>query len=195
LKVAELQIALKADKKAVMASANLQKKIHKKELKVETYVGLAKVKSQVNLTRDVECQKKILQKKHDSQVKTIQFPQKAFSDSKRQSSELVSNIMAMSKSKDVFKDEIKVLNNKTIKTLKSKVDNEELEQKNAHELGMQRIKNDYKQLGLDELRERLVNKKAGGVSNGPMSLEMKKDFVTHLTLLLPLPPLLEWATG
>jgi hypothetical protein len=41
------------------------------------------------------------------------------------------------------------------------------------------MKNDYKQMGLDKLREKLTNKKAGGTSSGPMSLEEKKDFVTH----------------
>jgi hypothetical protein len=91
---------------------------------VKTNVGLAKVKSQVNLTRDVKCQKKILQKKHDSQAKTLQLLQKAFAESKRQSSELASDIMAMSKSEDAFKDNIKVLLSKTIKTLKSKVDDQ-----------------------------------------------------------------------
>jgi hypothetical protein len=44
---------------------------------------------------------------------------------------------------------------------------------------MQKMKNGYKQLGLDELCEKLNNKKAGGASNGPMSLEHKKDFVSH----------------
>jgi hypothetical protein len=42
------------------------------------------------------------------------------------------------------------------------------------------LKNKYKQLGLDELREKFVNKKAcGGGSNEPLTLEQKKDFVTH----------------
>jgi hypothetical protein len=46
---------------------------------------------------------------------------------------------------------------------------------------MQQMKNDHKQLGLDELREKIDNKKAGGGggSSGLMSLEQKKDFVSH----------------
>jgi hypothetical protein len=42
------------------------------------------------------------------------------------------------------------------------------------------LKDKYKQLGLDKLREKIVNKKAGGGgSSGPVNLEQKKDFVTH----------------
>jgi hypothetical protein len=44
---------------------------------------------------------------------------------------------------------------------------------------MQKMKNDYKQMGLDELRKKLTNKRAGGTSSKPMSLEEKKQFVTH----------------
>jgi hypothetical protein len=44
---------------------------------------------------------------------------------------------------------------------------------------MQKMKNDYKQLGLDKLPEKLNIKKAGGASDGPMSLEQKKDFDSH----------------
>jgi hypothetical protein len=79
----------------------------------------------------------------------------------------------------LFKEDIKVLN-KTIKSLTNKLDNQ-LEHKNAHELEMQRMKNNYKQLGLDELREKLVNKKKVGGSSkaGAMTLEEKKDFVSH----------------
>jgi hypothetical protein len=44
---------------------------------------------------------------------------------------------------------------------------------------MQKMKNDYKQMGLGELHEKLMNKKAGGTSSGPMSQEEKKDFVSH----------------
>jgi hypothetical protein len=64
--------------------------------------------------------------------------------------------MLVAKSKDLLKEDIKVLN-KTIKTLKSKMDNH-LVQKNTHAVEMQQMKNEYKQLGLDELRE-LVYKK------------------------------------
>jgi hypothetical protein len=69
--------------------------------------------------------------------------QKSFAESKRQSSELSADIMLVSKAKDSFKEEdIKVLN-KTIKSLTSKVDNQ-LVHKNAHNLKMQKMKNDYK---------------------------------------------------
>ncbi len=72
-----------------------------------------------------------------------------------------------------MKEDIKVLN-KTIKSLKSKVDNQ-LVQKNTHAVEMQRMKNEYKQLGLDELREKFSNKKSGGGgrSSGTMNLEKK----------------------
>jgi hypothetical protein len=44
---------------------------------------------------------------------------------------------------------------------------------------MQKMKNDYKQMGLDKLCKKLTYKKAGGTSTGPMSLEEKKDFIAH----------------
>ena len=68
--------------------------------------------------------------------------------------------MSVAKAKDSLKDDIKSLH-KTIKTLKSNVDNQ-LAQKNIHSVEMQRMKNEYKQLGLDELREKFVNKEVGG---------------------------------
>ncbi len=178
LKVAELQIALKADKKAAVADLSFQKKTYKKELKVETDLALSKVKAQVVIVKDVEASKKALQRKFDLQAKTLQSLQKAFAESKRHSWELSADIMLVSKAKDLFKEDIKVLN-KTINNLRRKVD-DQLTNKNAHNLEMQRMKNQHKQMGLDELREKLTNKKAsGGATEGPMSLEQKMDFVSH----------------
>jgi hypothetical protein len=77
----------------------------------------------------------------------------------------------------LFKDNITVLK-KTIKSLKSKVDNQ-LVKKNNHDFLMQKMKNNYKQMGLDQLHEKLTNKKTGGSSSGPMSLEEKKDCFIH----------------
>jgi hypothetical protein len=56
---------------------------------------------------------------------------------------------------------------------------DQLVNKNAHNLEMQRMKDQHKQMGLDELREKLTNKKASGGSTGPMSLKQKMDFVSH----------------
>jgi hypothetical protein len=55
----------------------------------------------------------------------------------------------------------------------------------THAVEMQQMKNKDKQLGLDKLREKSVNKKAGGggQSSGTMNLEEKKNFVTHQALL------------
>jgi hypothetical protein len=53
-----------------------------------------------------------------------------FESAKRKVSELSCHIMPVAKSKDLLKEDIKVLN-KAIKTLKSKVDNQ-LVQKNTH---------------------------------------------------------------
>jgi hypothetical protein len=50
LKVSELQIALKANKKAAVMDLSLQKKIHKKELKVETDLALSQAKAQINIS-------------------------------------------------------------------------------------------------------------------------------------------------
>jgi hypothetical protein len=88
LKVSELQTVLKADKKAAVADLSLQKKINKKELKTETDLALAKVKAQASISKDVESSKRLLQKKFDGQLKTLQLLQKAFAESKRRSSEL-----------------------------------------------------------------------------------------------------------
>jgi hypothetical protein len=158
---------LKANKKATVADLSLQKKIYKKELKVKTDLALSEVKAQINISKDLESSKKILQKKFNAQAKTLQLLQKAFADSKRQSSELSADIMSVSKAKDSsIKEDIKVLN-KTIESLISKVDNQ-LVHKNAHNFKMQKMKNDYKQLGLDELHKNLTNIMAGGAtSNGP----------------------------
>jgi hypothetical protein len=93
LKVSELQTALKADKKAAVADLSLQKKIHKKELKVEADLALSKVKAKVNILKDVESSKKLLQKKFDAQSKTLQLLQKASAESKRCSSELSADIL------------------------------------------------------------------------------------------------------
>jgi hypothetical protein len=170
----------KADKKAAVADLSIQKKIYKKELKeVKTYLVLSQVKAQINISKDVESSKKTLQKKINDQSKTLALLQKAFAEStsKRCSLELSADIMSVSKAKDSFKENIKV-GNKTIKSLKSKVDNK-LVQKNDHDFRMQKMKNNYKQMGLEELCKKLTNKKAGGTSSGPRSLEEKKGFVTH----------------
>jgi hypothetical protein len=178
LKVSELQIAFKANKKAAVTDLSLQKKIYKKELKFKNDLALSKVRAQINISKDVKSSKKILQKKFEAQAKTLQLLQKAFAESKRQSFKLSADIMSVSKAKALFKEDIKVLDN-TIKSLTSKVDNH-LVHKNAHDSKMQKMKNNYKQLGLNKLREKLTNKKVGGAtSNGSMSLEHKKDFVMH----------------
>jgi chromosome segregation ATPase len=194
LKVSELQLELKADrksavadllaeKKAALANLNLEKKIHKKELKVEVEGVSTRVKAQIAKTKEVETARKLLQKKLDASSRALTTLQGAFESAKRKSSELSCDIMSVARSKDSLKDDIKNLH-KTIKTLKSKVDNQ-LAQKNTHAVEMQRMKNEYKQLGLDELRVKFVNKKAGGGgrSSGTMNLEEKKDFITHQALL------------
>jgi hypothetical protein len=71
LEVSKLQIALKANKKAAVADLSLQKKIHKKELKVKTGLALFQVKAHINISKDVESSKKTLQKKFDAQLKTL----------------------------------------------------------------------------------------------------------------------------
>jgi chromosome segregation ATPase len=177
LKVAELQMELKAAKKASVADLSLQKKIHKKESKVENALAFSKIKAQVSIVKDVEASKKALLKKFTLQEKTLQSLQKGLTESKRRGSELSADIMLMSRGKDSSKEEIKALN-KTINNLKKKVD-DQLVDKNAHDLQMQRMKNQHKQMGLDELREKLTNKKSSGGATGPMSLEQKMDFVTH----------------
>jgi hypothetical protein len=175
--VAELQIELKAAKKASVTDLSVQKKIHRKELKVKNDLALLKIKAQVSIVKDVESSKKALQKKFDLQAKTLQSLQKGFAESKRRSSELSADIMLMSKGKDLFKEDIKVLN-KTINSLKRKVD-DQLVNKNAHNLDMQRMKNQHKQMGLDELCKKHTNKKSSGGATRPMSLEQKMDFVSH----------------
>jgi hypothetical protein len=96
LKVSKLQTALKANKKAAVADLSLQNK----ELKVETDLALAKVKTQVNILEDVESSKKTLKKKFDGQSKTLRLLQKAFAESKRRSSELSADIVSASRAKD-----------------------------------------------------------------------------------------------
>jgi hypothetical protein len=71
----------------------------------------------------------------------------AFAESKRRSLELSTDIVSASRAKDALKDNVKVLN-ETIKSLKSKLDNQ-LVQKNDHDYRMQKMKNNYKQMGLD----------------------------------------------
>jgi hypothetical protein len=93
----------------------------------------------------------------DASTRAFAVLQGGFERAKRKSSKLSCDIMPVAKSKDLLKEGIKVLVHKTIKTLKSKVDNQ-LVQKNTHAVEMQQMKNEYKQLALDELQERFINK-------------------------------------
>jgi hypothetical protein len=79
IKVAGLQMELKAAKKASVADLSLQKKIHRK--------------AQVSIVKDVESSKKALQKKFTLQAKTLQSLQKGLAESKRHSLELSADIM------------------------------------------------------------------------------------------------------
>jgi hypothetical protein len=54
-----------------------------------------------------------------------------------------------------------------------------LTNKNAHNIEMQRMKNQHKQMGLDELCEKLTNKEPSSGATGVMSLKQKMDFVSH----------------
>jgi chromosome segregation ATPase len=177
--VGELNEDLKAEKKASTSAVRILKNLHKKELKAKADEGVTKFKAQLLLTKEVESIKKGLDKKLFSNDKTIELLRKAFSDSKRRGSELSSDIMSVTKDKDALKLEIKDLK-KQLNTHKKKFDNQ-LEQKNSHQLEMQRMKNANKQMGLDELREKMSSRKegGGGGKGGPMSLEAKKEFVTH----------------
>jgi hypothetical protein len=146
LKVSEVQLVLKADKKTaladlladkktVLANLNLEKKIHKKELKVEAEGVLAQVKAQIVIMKDVKLARNLLENKLDASTRAISMLQGAFETAKRKSSELSCDIMLVAKLKDSLKEDIKVLN-KNIKTLRSKVDNQ-LVQKNTHVVEMQ----------------------------------------------------------
>jgi hypothetical protein len=108
LKVSELQIQLKAEKKAGVPDLSLQKKNYKKELKVKNDLTLSRVKAQININKDVESTKKGLQMKLDAKDRTLALLQKAFAESKRQSSELSSDIRSVSKAKDLLKDKVRV---------------------------------------------------------------------------------------
>ena len=89
LKVSELQLELKADrktaladlqveKKATVAVLNLEKKIHKKELKIEVEGVLAKVKAQLAINKDGESTRKLLSKKLDASTRAYVVLQGAF---------------------------------------------------------------------------------------------------------------------
>jgi hypothetical protein len=83
LKVSELQLKLKADQKtaaadllveekAALANLNLEKKVHKKELKVKVEgVSSRRVKAQITITKEVKSASKILQKKLDASTRAF----------------------------------------------------------------------------------------------------------------------------
>jgi hypothetical protein len=121
LKVSELQLTLKVNKKTVLAdllankkaaltNLNLEKKIHKKELKVEVKGILAQVKAQIVITKEVESARKLLQKKLDASTRALSMFQGAFETAKRKISELSCDIMLVAKSKYSLKENVKVLN-------------------------------------------------------------------------------------
>jgi hypothetical protein len=72
----------------------------------------------------------------DASTRALSVLQGAFESAKRKSSELSCNIMLVAKSKDSLKGDIKVLN-KTIKTLKSKVDYQLVPENTFHAVKMQ----------------------------------------------------------
>jgi hypothetical protein len=70
---------------------------------------------------------------------------------------------------------------KEVKSLTKKIDNQ-LDKKLNHELMMQKMRNEYKQLDIDQACKKIENKKAGVPSKAAaaaLTLEDKKDLESH----------------
>jgi hypothetical protein len=78
---------------------------------------------------------KLLEEKLNGSTRALSMLQGGFKTAKRKRSELSCGIMLVAKLKEFLKENIKVLN-KTIKTLKSKIDNQ-LGQKKTNAVKMQ----------------------------------------------------------
>lgn len=180
---AELAAEKRIAAKSALLELNLQKKIHKKEIKLEVDAVKLEVKAQVALTKEVEKEKAAYKRDVEKAMRSLTSMTTGFEGQKRKCSELSCDLMSMGKEKDRLKEEIKVLK-KTVKNLNSHVDNQ-LASKNKHALQMQRMKNEYRQLGLEDSREKSETKKAGagGGSSGALNLQQKMDFVSHQNMV------------
>ena len=69
---------------------------------------------------------------------------------------------------------------KEVKSLTKKIDNQ-LDKKLNHELSMQKMRNEYKQLDIDQAREKIENKKAvpSKAASAALTLEDKKELESH----------------
>jgi len=182
---AALLLAKTKDKNSSLScQLKSQKDLAKKELAAET----ANTEAQTQLKKDSQTAKTALRKehnklttKHDGVVRVGETHKSKISDHNL----ALSNWM---KTKSELEAEVKRLT-KDLKAATKRVDLQ-VERKLDHEVSMQQLRNQSKQLELDLAREKFSDKKLQNTKKapppseikkkqGPLSLQERKDFVSH----------------
>jgi chromosome segregation ATPase len=178
--VKNLKDTNKSDKAENKRKLDEQKAGSKAELANHKSIANIALLEKKNALREMTSEKVALQKKLDK-------GDKAFVTLEKQQETLQSKLHQVNSSETSLLSARTALQ-KEIKTLKrhvnrlEKVDNEQLEKKQAHELGIQKMKNEWKQLELEAAHTKLECKTKAPISKtsgASLSLEGRMELETH----------------
>jgi uncharacterized protein YqiB (DUF1249 family) len=170
------------EKSSLTALLQAQKNLGKKELEAES----ALVEAQTTLKKDANAAKASLKKEITKLEKKCESLEKAGETSKSKISDLNASLADWMKTKTDLKAEVKRLV-KELKASTKKVDSQ-VEKKLEHAFSLQELKNKSKQLELDLVREKLLEKKLQTkkappppktAKAGALTLQEKMDFESH----------------
>jgi chromosome segregation ATPase len=170
---------LKTDNKCLSDSLKSQKSLAKKELDAEKASTQTQIQNKKDAVKVVQTSKQALKKDFDKQKKIYDSLVRVSNGYKVKISDLNCTQTSLMRTRTELQNEVKLLT-KEVRTLTKKVD-AQLMKKLDHELSMQKMKNEYKQLDLDQAREKLENKKApiNKTLAAALTLEDKKELESH----------------
>jgi hypothetical protein len=168
------------DNKCLSDLLKSQKTLHKKELDAEKSHTTAQVQLKKDAIKSAKSSKGALKKDFDKQKKSYDSLLKSSNTNKVKISDLNCSQLSLLRTRTDLQNEVKILS-KEVKVLTKKIDNQ-LDKKLNHDFSMQKMRNEYKQLDLDQAREKNENKKQAAPSkaaSAALTLEDKIALESH----------------
>jgi hypothetical protein len=170
---------LTTDNKCLSDLLKSQKTLFKMEIDVEKAHTTSKVQMKKEAVKAVTSSKQALKRDFDKQKKAYHSLLGTSNTNKVKISDLNCTQSSLMWMRTDLQNEVKSLV-KEVKWLTKKIDNQ-LDKKLNHELSMQKMRNEYKQLDIDQACKKIENKKAvpSKAASAALSLEDKKELESH----------------
>jgi hypothetical protein len=169
------------DNKCLSDLLKSQETLHKKELDAEkSHNTTAQVQLKKDAIKSAKSSKGALKKDFDKQKKSYNSLLKSSNTNKVKISDLNCSQLSLLRTRTNLQNEVKNLT-KEVKVLTKKIDNQ-LDKKLNRDFSMQKMRNEYKQLDLDQARKKNENKKHAAPSksvSAALTLEDKIALESH----------------